>query len=389
MDSERQEWLAEEFGKHYGFAPGTGDQALLWAQAPGRVDLMGSHTDYNHGFVLAMSIAYDTLIAARPRNDGRVRIASANLLSTSEFDLSAIRHDPQAPWSDYVRGVAWSLQQAGYALSGFDGMVHSSVPMASGLSSSAALEVATARLFDNLGSLNLDPVRLAVLCQKAENEFVGMNCGILDQYTSSVCPPGQSILLDCRHLTSEVVPIHPSLSVVICDTRAKRELTGSEYPERRAACERTAARLADIYPAREGQRPITHLRDVTLEELLAVQDQLPETDFKRARFVIEENQRVLDLANLLPKAEIQPIQALYNHSYQGAKDLYEIVSQPMEQMMRAIQAAPGIIGARGAGAGFGGCLVAIVHAGQEAEFGQSVKEAYLRGTGIEPGIYLA
>lgn len=403
MLTEREEWLSNEFQQYFTTNKQPLGEALHYIRAPGRVDLMGSHTDYNHGFVLTMAIGYDTLIAARPRSDRKVHIASTNLKSSSEFDLDDLRYDTQEPWSNYVRGVAWALQEAGYKLSGFDGMLHSNIPMASGLSSSAALEVATARLFDHLNHLHLDPVELAVLCLKAENQFVGLNCGILDQYTSSVCPIGQALLLDCRGLTSEIIQIPTSLRVVICDTRARRELTGSEYPARRASCERVASRLASLYPVSTGQppqapqapqAPITHLRDVTLEQLLATAPQLPPQDVMRARYIIEENQRVLDLASALTAdhqaIDIQAtIRQLFEGSYSGARDLYEIVSPPMQQMMAAMLAAPGVIGARQAGAGFGGCMVAVVKAGMEQDFGASVKEHYLRETGIEPGIYLA
>jgi galactokinase len=380
---ERLDWIREEFQRVYEVEP------EVWASAPGRVDLMGSHTDYNHGFVLTMSIAYDTVIAARPRADQRVRIASANTLNASEFSLQEIRREVSAPWSNYVRGVAKVLLDEGFPLSGFDGLIHSRVPMASGLSSSAALEVATARLFVRISAGEpglfdrLDPISLAVLCQRAENDFVGMNCGVLDQYTASVCPIGQALLLDCRQLSHSLVKMHPSVRVVICDTRSKRELTGSEYPERRSACECTAARFAQWYPG------ATHLRDVSLEQFAAHEVDLEPQAAQRARFILEENQRVLDLARALTAGELEAIRSLADRSFTGARDQYEIVSPAMEKMMGAMLAAPGVIGARQAGAGFGGCMVAFVQAGQEEVFSLSVKQAYLQATRIEPGIYLA
>ena len=377
---ERLDWMRAEYQHIFKAEP------EVWASAPGRVDLMGSHTDYNHGFVLTMSIAYDTVISARPRLDGRVHVASANTLNASEFSLAEISRDESTPWSNYLRGVAEVLQDAGYPLRGFDGLIHSTVPMASGLSSSAALEVAAARLFAKISAWDpslVEPVRLAVLCQRAENDFVGMNCGILDQYTASVCPTGQALLLDCRHLSHRLVNIHPGVSIVICDTRAKRELTGSEYPERRAACERAAARFSQWYPG------VTHLRDVSQDQFAAHAKDLAPLDARRARFILEENQRVLDLAQALTDGDIGMIRSLTERSFAGARDLYEIVSPEMDKMMAAMLAAPGVIAARQAGAGFGGCMVAFVQAGREAAFGLQVKQAYLRTAGSEPGIYLA
>ena len=205
-----------------------GTEPTVWVRAPGRVDLMGSHTDYNQGYVLTMPIDRDTWIAARPRIGRVVRVHSMNVGQGSGFSLDGISYDEKAPWANYVRGVADVLKTEGYGLTGFDGMVHSTVPLSSGLSSSAALECATAVLFRESGGWEIDPLRMALLCQRAENEFVGMNCGILDQYTSVMGQPGRALLLDCRHLTSKSVALPDDAQVVICDTRAKRELTGSE-----------------------------------------------------------------------------------------------------------------------------------------------------------------
>lgn len=370
MDAERKEQMRHEFVRRFGGEPN------FWAQAPGRVDLMGSHTDYNHGYVLTLAIDRDTWIAARPRNDRVIQMQSMNLPGQANFSLDAIRPDREVIWSNYVRGVADVLQREGFFLRGFDGLVHSSIPLSSGLSSSAALEVATARLFNQFAWLGLDPVKLAVLCQRAENEFVGMNCGILDQYTSSVSTLGSALLLDCRNLTSEVVPIPKDICVVICDTHVKRALTGSEYPERRAACEQGAARLAKVFPG------VTHLRDVSLEQFAAQERDLPEVVAKRCRFIIEENQRVLDLAKALPNGNREVIHRVAAASFVGARDLYEIVVPEMQSMMQAMESAPGCIGARGAGAGFGGAMIAFVESSMVVEFSASVQKNYQSITGI-------
>ncbi|MEW6254047.1 MAG: galactokinase, partial [Planctomycetota bacterium] len=328
--SERVAGVRAAFAALYGSDP------ALWVQAPGRVDLMGSHTDYNEGYVLTMPIDRTTWIAARPRDDRQVRIHSLNLESGEAFSLDGgIQRSAAVPWTNYVRGVAKVLlQDEGYALCGFDGLVHSTVPFSSGLSSSAALEVATATLFNALCGLDLDPVRLAVLCQRAENTFVGVNCGILDQYTSAAGRAGHVLLLDCRHLTHTVAPIHPDIRIVICDTRYKRALTGSEYPQRRAQCEAGAAALAAITPG------VRTLRDVSLEQLDAARSLLDEAVYRRARFIIQENQRVLDLAGALSAKDVPCIAALTAESFAGARDLYEIVVPQMEAMIAAIRCAP-------------------------------------------------
>ncbi len=375
IDQTRVELLRARFAELYGGEP------ELWVQAPGRVDLMGSHTDYNLGYVLTLPIDRSTWIAARPREDRRVAIRSLNVEGGAVFNLDAIEHSASAPWTNYVRGVAKVFEDEGYDLCGFDGLVHSTVPISSGLSSSAAIEVATATLFQVTCGVTLTPVQTAVLCQCAENTFVGVNCGILDQYTSAAGQAGHAILLDCRDLTHQAAAIPASIRVVICDTRARRELTGSEYPQRRAQCEAGAARLAQYYPG------VRALRDVTLDQLLAHAADLDEVVLRRCRFIVEENQRVLDLAEALPANDRARIDALTAASFAGARDLYEICSPEMLAMLDAMRSGPGAIGARQAGAGFGGCMVACVDADSVPAFAEHVHAAYRAATGIDAAIY--
>jgi galactokinase len=343
-----------------------GGEPELWARAPGRVDLMGSHTDYNLGFVLTLPISRDTWFAARARDDSRVRLYSANLAAEACFDVQSLgRRGERVEWSDYVRGVAWALAGAGYPLRGFDAVIHSTVPIGSGLSSSAALECAAAVVFRELGEWRLEPERMAQLCLKAENEYIGLNCGILDQFSSCLGREGCALLLDCRDLSTRRVQVAEGIRVMICDTKAHRELVGGEYDLRRARCEEGAAALG-----------LTALRDATIQMLEGTAGRLSNEVVKRCRFIIEENARVPAMAGALADGDRNAIRRLCAESFAGARDLYEICSRPMLAMMESMARAPGIIGARQAGAGFGGCMVAFVEAGSEDAFAAAVSATY-------------
>ena len=363
------------------FIEAYGREATLWTRAPGRVDLMGSHTDYNMGYVMTMSIDRDTWLAATPRDDRKVSIRSLNVEGASTFGLARIEHDTVSRWTNYVRGIARAMQDAGYDLVGFDGLIHSTVPFGSGLSSSAAIEMAVSNMFATVGGFEVDPVQMALLGQRAENKFVGVNSGILDQYSSTMGRAGCSLLLDCRHLQSQSVQIYEDWQVVICDTRAERSLAGSEYGDRRAQCEEGVAILAKYDPK------VKALRDVTPEQLDAHVDEMSDVVARRCRFIIEENQRVLDMAETLPVGDSERLSSLMIASYAGARDLYEIGAPAMESMMKAMNSAPGVVGARQAGAGFGGCMVAVVNRGKVDDFCSHVTETYAADTGIEPAAY--
>jgi len=364
----RRERMARWFEGNFGGEP------TLWSRAPGRVDLMGSHTDYNLGFVLTLAISRDTWVAARPREDSIVRLYSANLDTLDSFDLRAIpaRENSGARWSDYPRGVAWSLAAERLPLGGFDGVIHSTVPIRSGLSSSAALECAVAVMFRALGGWKMSGERIALLCQRAENEYVGMNCGILDQFSSCLGRAGCALLLDCRDLSTRPVNLAEGIRVVICDTKSPRELVGGEYGARRALCEEGAALLG-----------VPALRDATIAHTAILSGNVR----KRCEFVIGENERVLAMSDALSVGDRGAIRRLCTESFTGARDLYEICSPSMLTMMEAMMTAPGAIGARQAGAGFGGCMVAFVETIKTDEFAAAVSERYSEKTGLTPEIY--
>ena len=368
QDEDRRRMVAAAFVEIFGEAP------LVWARAPGRVDLMGSHTDYNLGCVLTLPISRDVWIATRPRSDTTVRVHSLKFNAQACFTLDRIEPDPVHPWSNYVRGVAVELIRAGLQIGGCDAVIHSTVPVGSGLSSSAALECAAAMMFQARLDRKLSAVETALLCQRAENRFVGVGCGILDQYTSCLGQTGCALLLDCRSLTHRTAPFPAWLRVVICDTRASRDLAASEYGSRRAQCEEGARRMG-----------LSSLRDATTGMLAAAD--LPDAVRRRCRFIIEENDRVLRLAEALENGDAASVRELCGESFRGARDLYEICSPPMSAMMDAMLAAPGVIGARQAGAGFGGCMVAFVHAACVQPFEQAVSRRYASGTGIVPSVY--
>ncbi len=376
MDTqERKQFLTQAFFERYNAQPS------LWARAPGRVDTMGSHTDYNQGYVMTMTIDRDTWIAGRPRDDGQVSVYSLDVEGGGPFSLDSIEPSTSAPWTNYIRGVAKALQQAGYDLRGFDGLIHSTIPFGSGLSSSAAIEMAAAVMFQLAGDFELDPVQMALIGQRAENEFVGVPCGILDQYSSALGRAGSALLLDCRDNSNRAVPIADGINVVICDTKADRNLAGTEYEDRRRQCEEGVRIMQGSYP------DILALRDVPLGQVEACADELPEVVAKRCRFIIEENQRVLDMADALPAGDMEQLGTLCAASYVGARDLYEIGVPAMQSMFDAMESGPGVIGARQAGAGFGGCMLALVREGYVDRFAQHVSGSYLAATGVQPSVY--
>jgi galactokinase len=337
---------------------------------------MGSHTDYNLGYVLTLPISRDTWMAVRKNGTRNVRLLAANLNEYDHFSLDGIEKAASKRWSNYVRGVAAALQSEGLRTEGFDAVIHSTVPLEAGLSSSAALECVTAVVFRELGGWNMAAETMAKLCQRAENEYVGVNCGILDQYSSCLGQEECALLLDCRDLSTRVVRIAEGICVVICNTMSPRRLSGSEYALRRADCERGASILG-----------VSSLREVTKQQLAARRRELPLQVARRCEFIVAESARAESLTAAFEAGNRETVAQLCSESFAGARDLYEICSPAMEAMSKAMLAAPGVIGARQAGAGFGGCMVAIVDAPSTDDFRAAVFESYQRASGLRPEIF--
>ncbi|GIV76170.1 galactokinase [Litorilinea aerophila] len=376
LDSRNQS-LIEEFERRFGGRP------ALIAVGPGRVNLIGEHTDYNDGFVLPVAIKRDVRLVARPREDRHVRLFSLEYDAWYEFHLDALAYNDDVLWANYVQGVAWALQERGIPLTGMDALISGNVPRASGLSSSAALEVATARAFLAVAGQEgaLTGPQLAQAAQRAENQFVGVNCGIMDQFISVLGQEGHALLIDCRSLDYRLIPFPAEASLVIGNTKASRSLAGSAYNERRRQCEEGVALLRQRLPA------IQALRDVTGEQLEANRDLLPPLVYRRCRHVVHENERVLQTVAALEQGRLDEVGRLMNASHASLRDDYEVSSPALDAMVEAMVSVPGCYGARLTGAGFGGCAVALVRPGQEQAVADAIFDRYPKATNIWPEVY--
>ncbi len=364
--------LAEQFDRLY-----QGNPDVI-VRAPGRVNLIGEHTDYNGGFVLPMAIDYDIRIAARARPDRAVRLHSSDFDQDDSFGLDSIEHaGKKQAWSNYVRGVADVLQREGYGLRGMEAIVEGNVPRAAGLSSSAALELASLTAFRLLSSLDLDPVRAALVGQRAENEFVGMRCGIMDQFISSLGKAGHALLIDCRSLDFSPVPLPAGVRIVVTDSAIRRGLLDSAYNERRAQCEE-GARLMGV-PA---------LRDVSVEMFEAQQAKLPPLVARRCRHIVTEDQRVLDSVEALRRGDLAAFGALMDASHASMRDDFEITTPDIDALVEIQQKMPGCLGARMTGGGFGGCTVALAPDEAVPALVQAIRTLYPARTGRTPQVYV-
>jgi galactokinase len=358
------------------------DHGARLFRAPGRVNLIGEHTDYNDGFVMPAAIEYSTWVAVALRDDRKLSIFSENFSELIEFDLDDASRQANGHWSNYVTGVALVLEQAGHHLRGASLRISSDVSIGSGLSSSAALEVATAyALLANSGH-NIVRTCLAKLCQRAENEFVGARCGIMDQFVSIHGAAGKAMLLDCRSLEYKLLPLPDEARLVICNTMVKHELARGAYNERRAECAAGVQRLARVLTG------VKALRDLTESDLELNGNELSEVIYRRCRHVISENARVLEAASALELSDLDRFGQLMNESHRSLRDDYEVSCAELDLMVELAQQARGVYGARMTGGGFGGCTVNLVKSESVEEFKHVVAEGYEKTTGLAPEIYV-
>jgi galactokinase len=351
-------------------------------RAPARVNLIGEHTDYNDGFVMPAAIDLYTYAAIKPREDRRLLIHSDTFAESVEVDLDETNPRARRHWSDYVRGVAVTLERAGYPLTGAELAIRSDVSIGAGLSSSAALEVATAcALLENSG-IEIDRVELAKLCQRAENEFAGMRCGIMDQFIACLGRAGHALMLDCRSLECRLLPLPGDARMVICNTMVKHELASSEYNTRRAECEAGVEHFGKLLP------DIRALRDVTIEDLERNGDALPEVIYKRCRHVITENLRVMEAAVALERGDLPAFGKLMAASHRSLRDDYEVSCKELDAMVELAAQVEGVYGSRMTGGGFGGCTINLVKADHVAEFKRTVALGYEQATGLASDIFV-
>ncbi|RPI22695.1 MAG: galactokinase [Acidobacteria bacterium] len=352
-------------------------------RAPGRVNLIGEHTDYNDGFVLPVDIDRAIWIYASGRNDTLVRAHSLDYGQTTSFDTDRVERDDNAVWSNYIRGVIAEYRKRGDRIRGMDLLVSGNVPIGSGLSSSAALEVATAETCRVLSGLTIDPVALALLSQSAERQFVGVQCGIMDQFVSTLGRESAALFLDCRDLSYQWVPLPTEACIVICDSRKQRSLQTSEYNERRAECEGAVAVL------NQALGNIRALRDVTLEQLEDNKHLMPEMRYRRARHVVTENQRVLSAVQALQDGDLPQFGRLMYDSHASLRDDYEVSCRELDILVEVAAPLPGTLGARMTGAGFGGCTVNLVACDAVEDFQAGVIEKYQAKTDLRPLVYVS
>ena len=369
MASTLHHLVTNTFYDKFGFQPAIG------VSAPGRVNLIGEHTDYSDGFVMPVAIDRGITIALHPREDQRLRVFSIDFEEMMDVSINALEHS-HAGWQEYIKGVAWVLREEGHSLSGWDGVFAGNVPIGAGLSSSAALEVAAAKTFSHISQFEKTATQLALIGQKAEGDWVGVKVGIMDQLISTLGKQGHAVLIDCQTLAYQYVPIPKEISLMVLDTGTRRELTNSVYNIRRAECEE-AARILGV--------PV--LRSATASMLAEQKPTMAENIYKRARHVISENKRVHAFGRAMRNGSMEEMGRLINQCHHSLKEDFEVSSDELNIIVEISQQHPACLGARMTGAGFGGCALAIISSSEEEMFSNDVSEVYRAQTGLLPDIF--
>jgi galactokinase len=382
--TDRVERVIATFRERFGGEP---DYVV---RAPGRVNLIGEHTDYNEGFVFPVAIDREMIIAARPKTDRKdldVKLFSMDYDEEDTFNYSKLIKSPEHPWSDYLRGMMSIWQACAFKVRAFEAVLSGNVPQGAGLSSSAAYEVAVGKLLDEMMASGIPPKQLAMLAQKAENRFIGVQCGIMDQFISALGRTDSALLIDCRSLAFRPVPLRLAergAAIVITNTGVRRGLVDSEYNARRAECTEGVLQFA-----KKLKRPeIKSLRDVSLAEFKKHEKALPPMVAKRCRHVITENNRVLDGVELLEKGDLAGFGKLMNASHASLRDDFEVSCKELDILAELTQAHPGVMGARMTGAGFGGCGVAIMTIDAVASYQGEVVPRYEAQSGQKAEVYV-
>ncbi|MDE3106091.1 MAG: galactokinase [Acidobacteriota bacterium] len=352
------------------------------AFAPARVNLIGEHTDYTGGLVMPMAIGFRTLALLTPRSDNKAVFYSANFEQEAELDLNAIPLESHGEWYDYPAGVAWVLQQDGVALKGFNMTLSGDVPLGAGLSSSASIQVATLLALAGYLGLELPLERVATVCRRAENEYVGAKTGIMDQFVVAGGVENRAMMIDCRAMTYDLLPLPESIRVVICNSMVKHQLAGGEYGDRRDEVETGQAVIAQRRPG------VELLRDATLADLEACADQMSEASLKRCRHIITENARVLAARQVLLAGDVVAFGNLMKQAHVSFRDDFGASCDEVDTLVEIANAIDGCLGARITGGGFGGCTVNLVEAGRAEEFVTAVKAGYKAATGIDADCFV-
>ena len=364
-----QQTVTNAFQKQFAVPP------TFIIRAPGRVNIIGEHTDYNDGFVLPMAIDRAVWIALRARPDRRISLRSLEQSEPADFALADLQHSAGG-WSEYVKGMSFMLQESGRQLQGWEGVLSSDIPVGSGLSSSAALEMGVACAFAAVSGFPFEGMQMALLGQRTENEWVGANTGIMDQAISANGRAGYALLIDCRDLSMQPIPLPLGTAVLVMDTMTRHSHTESGYNDRRVSCEKAAAYFH-----------VSHLRDVTLEQFAEDGSGLDDITYRRARHIINENHRVLEATRTMKAGDAQTLGLLMNESHASLRDDFEVTNDALDIMAQIAQNQEGCFGARMTGGGFGGCAVALVQEGKAQQIAANTAQHYEAQTGLKPEIF--